>query len=80
MKTIIELTNAARRKVGEAGLEARLGRLVLGEWVGKGDFVELAGSGDAIVFVVRARRIRLEADGAQALIFELDHPPRPAMR
>ncbi|MEC9244189.1 hypothetical protein T8J41_11815 [Nitratireductor rhodophyticola] len=80
LKTIIELTSAARRKAGLAGLETQLDRLSLGEWARKGDFVELAGRGETIVFMIRARRIRVDVNDVQTLVFELDHPPRPAVR
>ncbi|EIM72798.1 hypothetical protein A33O_18184 [Nitratireductor aquibiodomus RA22] len=55
-------------------------RLSLGEWARKGDFVELAGHDETIVFMIRARRIRVDANDMQTLVFELDHPPRPAVR
>lgn len=80
MKTIVELTSAARRKAEIAGLDRQLDRLSLGDWARKGDFVELAGQGEIIVFMIRARRIRVDADGVHTLVFELDHPPRPAVR
>ncbi|WP_025030754.1 hypothetical protein [Nitratireductor aquibiodomus] len=80
LKTIIELTSAARRRAETAGLATQLDRLSLGEWARKGDFVELAGHDETIVFMIRARRIRVDANDMQTLVFELDHPPRPAVR
>ena len=80
MKTVIELTASARRKAEAADLGHRLAGLAIGEWARKGDFVELVGSGEPIVFIICTRRIRIAADGGQTLVFELDHPPRPALR
>ncbi|WP_048648351.1 hypothetical protein [Nitratireductor soli] len=80
MKTVIELTASARRKADTAGLGDRLAALAIGQWARKGDFVELAGAGEPVIFIIRARRIRVAADGGQTLVFELDHPPRPALR
>ncbi|MDV2964343.1 hypothetical protein RZ532_00010 [Nitratireductor aquimarinus] len=80
MKTAIELTQTARRKVDAEGLGDRVAGLVLGEWAQTGDFVELAGDGGVLVFIIHARRIRIEADGRQTLVFKLDHPARPVTR
>ncbi|EKF17258.1 hypothetical protein [Nitratireductor pacificus] len=80
MKTSIELTASARRKAETASVAGLLAGLAIGEWARKGDFVELAGEREAVTFLIRARRIRVAADGGQTLVFELDHPPRPAVR
>lgn len=80
MKTAIEWTQTARRKVDADSLGDRVAGLTLGEWAQAGDFVELAGDGEALVFIIHARRIRVEPDGAQTLIFKLDHPARPMTR
>ncbi|MFC5585458.1 hypothetical protein ACFPOD_10065 [Nitratireductor kimnyeongensis] len=80
MQTIVELTAVARRAAETAGLAGFLDRLHLEAWAQKGDVVELAGRGETIVFIIRARRIRVDANDVQTLVFELDHPARPAVR
>ena len=80
MKSIIDLTAAARRHAVAAGLLDRLERLQLQAWVGRGDLVEFRTGMQTDTFVVRARRVLVAESGNQTLVFELDHPPRPPLR
>ncbi|WEX07881.1 hypothetical protein [Chelativorans sp. AA-79] len=78
METNIELTASARLFAERAGLLDRLEALRLGEWVAKGDLVELTGAGKPETFAVLARHIRAGKDGRCTLVLLLDHPIRSA--
>ncbi|WP_028032637.1 hypothetical protein [Chelativorans sp. J32] len=78
METTIELTASARLFAERAQLLPWLERLRLDEWVSKGDLIEIPAGNQAETFVVLARRIRMEKDGACTLTLLLDHPMRSA--
>lgn len=80
MESMIELTASARAHAEKIGVLPRLQAFKPGDWVVKGDLIELVGNGRGEAFIVYARRVRIEPDGRQTLVLVLDHPPRPALR
>ncbi|WP_137388343.1 hypothetical protein [Rhodoligotrophos defluvii] len=80
METMIELTRSALGHARKMGLMPRIAALRLGEWVAKGDVLELSSDARSDEFIVRGRRVWINPEGGQALIFLLDYPAHPALR
>ena len=76
MKTGIELTSAAQLHAARIGVAETLSALELGAWVQVGDLIEMAAAVGGDAFIVRLRRVVVAINGGQALVFQLDHPPR----
>lgn len=74
----VEFTLSARRHAERLGLLEALGAALLPAYTQVDDLVEWGAATSANAFIVRSRRLTLDASGGAALVLVLDHPPRPA--
>lgn len=73
----IELTLGARRHAERLGLLDALGAALLPSYTQVDDLVEWGAAKSADAFIVRMRKLALDASGCTGLVLVLDHPPRP---